>query len=162
MYRILGIDPGSVCTGYGIIDGDGDEFTYVTSGAIAPVRGTARNERLKEIFIALQRLIEQHAPTHFAIEEVFYSKNVKSALVLGEARGAAVLAASLAGLPVHEYSPKAVKQAITGHGAAQKTQVSYMLCKVLNLAEAPDSMDESDALAIALCHAFRQREWSSV
>jgi len=160
MYKILGVDPGSVCTGYGVISGDGDDIEYVDSGVIALPRGSVRHERLKEIFLALNRLLSEHSPTHFAIEEVFYSKNVKSALVLGEARGAAVLAASLAGIPVFEYSPKAIKQAVTGMGAAQKTQVCYMLGKLLRLDREPSSMDESDALAVAVCHAFRYREWS--
>jgi crossover junction endodeoxyribonuclease RuvC len=162
MFKILGVDPGSVCTGFGIISGAGDDIEYVDSGVIAPPRGAARHERLVEIFVGMNRLLEVHSPTHFAIEEVFYSKNAKSALVLGEARGAAVLAAGLAGIPVFEYSPKAVKQAVTGSGAAQKSQVSYMLGKLLHLAEVPASMDESDALAVAVCHAFRHREWSSI
>jgi crossover junction endodeoxyribonuclease RuvC len=162
MFKILGVDPGSACTGFGIISGDGDDIEYVDSGVISPPRGSARHERLKEIFSGLNALLEHHSPTHFAIEEVFYSKNVKSAMVLGEARGAAVLAASLAGVPVFEYSPRAIKQAITGQGAAQKSQVSYMLSKLLHLAQAPASLDESDALAVAVCHAFRHREWSSV
>lgn len=162
MFKILGVDPGSVCTGFGIVSGEGDDIEYVDSGVISPRRDSDRHERLKEIFLALQRLLSDHSPTHFAIEEVFYSKNVKSALVLGEARGAAVLAAGLAGIPVFEYSPKAIKQAITGQGAAQKAQVNYMLGKLLRLAEPPASMDESDALAVAVCHAFRHREWSTL
>lgn len=161
MNKILGVDPGSICTGYGIIRADGDRIEYVDSGVISTARGASRRERLTEIFTALGRLIERHSPTHFAIEEVFYSKNVKSALVLGEARGAAVLAASMAGIPVFDYSTRAIKLAVTGQGAAQKAQVNYMLGKLLNLAEAPESMDESDALAAAVCHAFRHREWSS-
>jgi crossover junction endodeoxyribonuclease RuvC len=158
MFKILGVDPGSVCTGFGIILADGDNIEYVDSGVISAPRGATRHERLKEIFTSLSRLLEEHSPTHFAIEEVFYSKNVKSALVLGEARGAAVLAASLAGVPVFDYSTRAIKLAVTGQGAAQKTQVNYMLSKLLNLSEAPESMDESDALAAAVCHAFRHRE----
>jgi len=162
MYRILGVDPGSVCTGFGIITGEGDHFHYLTSGTISPKRSDDRFQRLKTIFVEVDRVIKAHSPTHFAIEDVFYSKNAKSSLVLGEARGAAILAATLSGLPVFEYSPREVKQSVTGQGAADKSQVSYMLGTILRLAEVPDSNDESDALAVAICHAFKNRVWSTI
>ncbi len=161
MYRILGVDPGSTCTGFGIIAGEGDDFHYVASGAIVPSRQEARYVKLRSIFLRIEKLIEEHTPTHFAIEEVFYSNNARSSLVLGEARGAAILAASLAGLPVFEYSAREVKQSVTGHGAADKSQVGYMLGKILQMEQVPASTDESDALAVAICHAFREREWST-
>jgi crossover junction endodeoxyribonuclease RuvC len=160
MYRILGVDPGSNCTGYGLVGGDGDDVRYVSSGAIVAPRAATRYERLRGIYAGIERVIREFEPTHFAIEDVFYSKNPKSALVLGEARGAAILAAALAGLPIFEYSAREVKLSVTGNGAADKSQVSYMLGKILRLPEVPERADESDAIAIAMCHAFKRREWS--
>ncbi|NIM20754.1 MAG: crossover junction endodeoxyribonuclease RuvC [Candidatus Latescibacteria bacterium] len=159
MYTILGVDPGSATTGYGIIKEEEDNIEYIASGVIAMGRNICRYERIKVIFLDLSRIVESFSPTHFAIEDVFYSKNPKSALVLGEARGAAILAASIANVPIHEYSPREVKQAVTGSGAAHKSQVSFMLKKLLGLSEPPANTDESDALAVAICHAFRRREW---
>lgn len=162
MYRILGVDPGSAFTGYGLVAGGGNEFSYVASGVIKLPRKASRYEKLRAIFEELTGVIEKHAPTHFAIEEVFYSKNPRSALVLGEARGAALLSAAMAGLSIHEYSAREVKLAVTGNGAAHKSQVSFMLGKILGLVPPPESEDESDALAIAMCHAFKNREWTAV
>jgi crossover junction endodeoxyribonuclease RuvC len=159
MTVIMGVDPGSACTGYGIVKTDGIEVTYIASGVIELNAKTARYEKLCEIHRGIGAVIRQHHPAHFAIEEVFYSRNAKSALTLGEARGAAILAASLCGLPVYEYSAREVKQSVTGNGAAHKSQVSFMLTKLLRLAAAPDVTDESDALAIAVCHAFKNRDW---
>jgi crossover junction endodeoxyribonuclease RuvC len=159
-FRILGVDPGSKCTGYGLVGGSGDEVQYVTSGTIQSPRTATRYDRLRAIYAGIERVIREFEPTHFAIEDVFYSKNAKSALVLGEARGVAILAATLAGLPVFEYSPRAVKQSVTGNGAADKSQVSYMLGRILHLPSLPERADESDAIAIAMCHAFKRREWS--
>jgi len=159
-YCILGVDPGSNCTGYGLVRGTGDDVHYVSSGTIAAARATSRHERLREIFSGIERVIREYQPTHFAIEDVFYSKNPRSALVLGEARGAAILAAAMAGIPVFEYSAREVKQSVTGNGAADKSQVSYMMGKILGLSELPERADESDAIAIAMCHAFKRREWS--
>jgi crossover junction endodeoxyribonuclease RuvC len=160
MFKILGVDPGSLCTGFGIIAGEGDDFHYVTSGTIVPGKNVQRYEKLKEIYKQVERVIVEQSPTHFAIENVFYSKNAKSSLVLGEARGVAILAAALAGLPVFEYSAREVKQSVTGRGEADKSQVSFMLGEILDLKETPQSNDESDALAVAICHAFKNREWS--
>jgi crossover junction endodeoxyribonuclease RuvC len=159
-YRILGVDPGSTCTGYGLIRGAGDEVVYLASGTIQPPRNATRYQRLRAIYAGIERVIREFEPTHFAIEDVFYSKNPRSALVLGEARGVAILAASLAGIPIFEYSAREVKQSVTGNGAADKSQVSYMLGKMLGLAELPERADESDAIAIAMCHAFKRRDWS--
>ncbi|MCI0451528.1 MAG: crossover junction endodeoxyribonuclease RuvC [Candidatus Latescibacteria bacterium] len=159
MYRILGVDPGSNCTGYGLVTGNGDSVSYVSSGTIAPSRSQSRYERLREIYAGIERVIRELEPTHFAIEDVFYSKNPRSTLVLGEARGAAILAATLAGIPVFEYSAREVKQSVTGNGAADKSQVSYMLAKLLGLSPTPKRMDETDAIAIAICHAFKRRDW---
>ncbi len=160
MCTILGVDPGSTCTGYGIVKMEKGELTYIASGVVTAGRELNRYERIKEIFLEVGRIIKDFSPTHFAIEEVFHSKNTKSALILGEARGAAVLAASISELPIYEYSPTEVKQAITGYGAAHKSQVGFMLGKILGLPEPPANSDESDALGVAVCHAFREREWS--
>jgi crossover junction endodeoxyribonuclease RuvC len=159
-YCILGVDPGSNVTGYGLVRGTGDDVQYLSSGTIQAARATTRHDRLREIFAGIERVIREYAPTHVAIEDVFYSKNPRSALVLGEARGAAILAATLAGIPVFEYSAREVKQSVTGNGAADKSQVSYMLGKILGLAELPARADESDAIAIAMCHAFKRRDWT--
>ncbi len=160
MYRILGIDPGSACTGFGIVAGEGDRFLYVASGSISLKKSADRFEKLKTIFLRVAQIIKEHEPTHFAIEDVFYSKNARSSLILGEARGAAILAATLANLPVFEYSAREVKQSVTGFGAADKSQVTYMLGKILVLERPPENNDESDALAVAICHAFKNRQWS--
>jgi crossover junction endodeoxyribonuclease RuvC len=132
----------------------------VTSGTIVPGKNAQRYEKLKEIYKQVEQVIAEQSPTHFAIENVFYSKNAKSSLVLGEARGVAILAATLAGLPVFEYSAREVKQSVTGRGEADKSQVNFMLGRILDLKETPRSNDESDALAVAICHAFKNREWS--
>lgn len=160
--RILGVDPGSACTGYGVIESDGRAISYVGSGAITTPPSASREEKLRRIFQEVADVIRRYEPTHFAIEDVFYSKNARSMLVLGEARGAAILAAALASLSVFEYSAREVKQSVTGNGAAHKTQVSFMLGKLLSLTPLPESADESDALAVAVCHAFKNPEWSPV
>jgi len=162
VFRILGVDPGSTCTGYGVIAGVGNEFSYVGSGTIKLPSKATRYEKLREIFVGVGKVIEEYAPTHFAIEEVFYNKNPKTTLVLGEARGAAILAAAVVNLPVFEYSAREVKQSVTGNGAAHKSQVNFMLGKLLGLAPPPADADESDAIAVAVCHAFKNREWTAV
>jgi crossover junction endodeoxyribonuclease RuvC len=162
MFRILGVDPGSSATGYGIVAAQGSEFSYVTSGVIKLPRKASRYEKLRTIFTELTAVVEAHRPTHFVIEEVFYSKNPRSALVLGEVRGVAILAAAMSGLPIDEYSAREVKQSVTGNGAAHKSQINFMLGKLLCLSPPPESEDESDALAVAVCHAFKNREWTPV
>jgi crossover junction endodeoxyribonuclease RuvC len=162
MVTILGVDPGSACTGWGVVCGDGKEFHYVASGSIKLSRNDPRHEKLRSIHVEIGRVIREYSPTHFAIEAVFFNKNPKSTMILGEARGAAILAAALAGVPVHEYSAREVKQSVTGNGAADKSQVNFMLGKLLRLAPPPENRDESDALAVAVCHAFKNTEWSIV
>lgn len=159
---ILGVDPGSACTGWGVVSIDRVGLRYVASGAIKTPRNASRYEKLRMIHLEMERVIREYSPTYFAIEEVFYSKNPKSTMVLGEARGAAILAATLADVPVSEYSTRAVKQSVTGNGAAQKRQVNFMLGKLLCLAKPPESPDESDALALAVCHAFKHGQRSLV
>ncbi|MGD2129173.1 MAG: crossover junction endodeoxyribonuclease RuvC [Lysobacterales bacterium] len=153
--RILGIDPGSRTTGYGIIEVDGDRISAVHHGVIK-TGGGEFPERLGVIFAALKELIDEHRPSEVAVETVFVSHNVQSALKLGQARGAAVCAAISMGLPVSEYSPRSVKQAIVGRGGADKVQVQHMVSVLLRLAENPLE-DAADALAVALCHQHTQQ-----
>jgi crossover junction endodeoxyribonuclease RuvC len=153
--RILGIDPGSRFTGFGIIDVDGDRATLVRQGVIRTGSGEF-TERLGVIFAELRELIQEHSPAEVAVETVFLSHNAASALKLGQARGAAVCAAISMGLPVSEYSPRSVKQAIVGRGGADKVQVQHMVCVLLQLPETP-AEDAADALAVALCHQHTQQ-----
>jgi crossover junction endodeoxyribonuclease RuvC len=153
MQRILGIDPGSRITGYGVIERAGSEARYVTSGTIR-TEGRAFPERLKTIFEQLSTLLEQYQPQQAVIEQVFMHRNAASALKLGQARGAAICACVVAGLPVAEYSPSEVKQAIVGNGGAGKEQVRFMIAMLLKL-NGRLQIDASDALALALCHSHR-------
>lgn len=155
MTRILGIDPGSRLTGYGIIETSGRHCTYIASGC---VRVAANNipEKLEQIFEGLTSIIEQYHPEQVAIEMVFMAQNPDSALKLGHARGAAIVAAVRYHLPVSEYSARQVKQAVVGKGAADKLQVQHMVKRLLNLPASPQA-DAADALAVALCHAHTQQ-----
>lgn len=154
MNRILGIDPGSQITGFGIIDSDGRDSRCVEFGAIR-VKADTLPEKLGLIFREISHVIEVWQPAQMAIEEVFMSRSAASALKLGQARGAAICAGIIAGLPVAEYSARQVKQAVVGTGAADKTQVQHMVRMLLNLSEAPQA-DAADALAIALSHAHTE------
>ena len=155
MTRILGIDPGSRFTGYGIIEVRGDNATEVQSGVIKAGTGEFP-ERLGIIFRGIRDLIVAYRPTEVAVENVFVSKNASSALKLGQARGAAISAAICENLKVAEYSPRSVKQAIVGKGSADKVQVQHMVCVLLQLKETP-AEDAADALAVALCHQHTQQ-----
>lgn len=150
MTRILGIDPGSITTGFGVLDIDGRNTAYVTSGCIRS-EGDNLAEKLKSIFIYVNEVIDQHQPDELAIEKVFMARNADSAFKLGQARGVAICAASLASLPVHEYAATQVKQSIVGRGRASKDQIQHMVKALLNLPGDPQA-DAADALAIALCH----------
>ena len=153
--RILGIDPGSRFTGYGIIDVRGDRATAVHFGVIKA--GTVVfPERLGIIFRGIRDLVIEYRPTEVAVENVFVSKNASSALKLGQARGAAICAAICEELAVAEYSPRSVKQAIVGKGSADKVQVQHMVCVLLQLRDTPQE-DAADALAVALCHQHTQQ-----
>jgi crossover junction endodeoxyribonuclease RuvC len=154
MIRILGIDPGSVRTGVGLVDADATgRAQHVHHDMIALGDAGEFPLRLKRILDALGALIEQWRPDEVAIERVFMAKNADSALKLGQARGAAICAAVLRDLPVHEYSPMQVKQSVVGRGAAEKPQVQHMVGVLLNLQGAPLQADAADALAIAITHA---------
>jgi crossover junction endodeoxyribonuclease RuvC len=148
--RIIGIDPGSRTTGYGIIDYVDRRVIHVASGCIHTSQG-ALPERLKEIFTGVEELLRIYQPSELAIEKVFVQKNVDSALKLGQARGAAICAAVTREISVAEYSPNQIKQAVVGKGHAAKEQVQHMITILLKLAEPPTS-DAADALACALCH----------
>ncbi|WP_421851924.1 crossover junction endodeoxyribonuclease RuvC [Marinomonas sp.] len=149
--RILAIDPGSRITGFGIVDVINGKSVYVNSGCIR-LPDEALSVRLKYIFQNVSALLEEYRPNEFAIEEVFLAKNANSALKLGQARGAAIVAASLQELEVHEYAARRVKQSVVGNGNADKAQVQMMVQLLLNLTTKPQA-DAADALAIALCHA---------
>ncbi|PPD04483.1 MAG: crossover junction endodeoxyribonuclease RuvC [Methylobacter sp.] len=155
MARILGIDPGSRITGYGIIDETAVGYRYVTSGSIR-VASEHFPDRLKQIFDGVQKIVEQYQPELMAIEQVFMHKNADSALKLGQARGAAICAVQAAGLPVYEYSAKQVKQALTGKGNAEKGQVQHMVKILLNI-QGELQIDASDALAICVCYSHLQQ-----
>jgi len=155
MTRILGIDPGSRVTGYGIIDLSGQRLSYVASGCIR-TRGDAIAERLGIIFAGVNEIINAYTPDEMAIERVFMSKNADSALKLGQARGAAICAGVQGGVPVDEYAAREVKQAVVGKGGASKEQVQHMICVLLSLQGKPPQ-DAADALGVALCHGH-QRE----
>ena len=149
---IIGIDPGLVNTGYGIISIKNEIPSLIDFGIIAPNTKDSVPERIFTIFTDVCCLIEKYNPNIFSIEDVFYSRNFKSAMLLGQARGAAILAASKYKISIFEYSAKKVKQSITGNGNADKTQVQYMVSKILNLKNNSIPLDASDALAIGMCH----------
>jgi crossover junction endodeoxyribonuclease RuvC len=149
--RIIGIDPGSRCTGFGVIDSDGLRHNYVASGHIR-ITGDELADRLGMIFHEIGRLIAQWQPQTMGIEQVFVNKNVDSALKLGQARGAAICAGVNAQLAVGEYTPRAIKKAVVGNGSADKAQMQQMMKILLKLDFVPQS-DEADGLAIAVCHA---------
>lgn len=151
MVRILGIDPGSVTTGFAVIDADKGRLTHVASGCIAAGSGEFP-ARLRTIFDGISAVVEEHRPSEVAVEKVFVARNAQSALKLGQARGAAICGAVQAALPVAEYSPTEIKQAVVGRGAAGKEQVQHMVGVLLSLRGALQS-DEADALAVAICHA---------
>jgi crossover junction endodeoxyribonuclease RuvC len=152
--RILGLDPGSRVTGFGVIECRGPDYKHVAHGCIA-VAGLELADRLRRIFEALTALITEHGPGEIAVERVFVNRNVDSALKLGQARGAA-LCAIPQGVPVFEYAPRAIKLALVGSGAAEKVQVAHMIKTLLQLNEKIPP-DASDALAIAVCHAHTRR-----
>ena len=153
--RVLGLDPGSQRTGYGIIDCRGSAERHVASGCVDVV-GHDMVERLQRIYAAVIALVAEHRPDSVAIERVFVHRNPDSALKLGQARGVALCAAASLGASVHEYAPRAIKMAVTGYGAAAKPQVAQMV-RTLLLLETRLAADAADALAAALCHAQTRR-----
>lgn len=152
--RILGVDPGSRATGYGVIEHRGGAARLLECGVIRPPPEAGLTRRLVDIHLGLLELIDRHSPECVAVEGIFTGHNARSAMLLGHARGVAVLAAALRDLPVHEYAPAEVKKAVVGTGRATKTQVGFMVCQHLALADVPRPSDAADGCAIALCHFF--------
>lgn len=155
MTRILGIDPGSRITGYGIIEDSSHGYRYIASGSIR-VSADYFPDRLKQIFDGIVEIVDLYQPEQMAIEQVFMHKNADSALKLGQARGAAICAVQVTGLPVYEYAARQVKQALVGKGSAEKLQVQHMVKILLNL-QGELQIDASDALGLSLCHAHYQQ-----
>jgi crossover junction endodeoxyribonuclease RuvC len=157
--RILGIDPGSGSTGYGIIDTDGSQHRAILYGVIKTNSKRPFHERLLKIHSDLAEILSREKADIMAVEEVFHATNVQSALRLGHARGVALLVAAQHGLDVCEYSPLEIKNAVVGYGRAEKTQVQAMVRLLLNLPEIPSPNDAADALAVAICHAHRMKNY---
>ena len=150
--RVLGIDPGTQRTGWGVVERRGTRMHHHGHGTIAPRRDAPLEDRLLAIFEGLVGVIDEYRPGSVAVEDVFHGRHARSALRLGHARGAALVSAARAGLSVHAYPPARVKRVITGYGAADKAQVAKMIAAFLGLTELPGA-DAADALAIAMCHA---------
>jgi crossover junction endodeoxyribonuclease RuvC len=157
---ILGIDPGTVVMGYGLIQVQSDHTRLIEMGVLKLSKYKDPYERLQHIHEKVAVIIRQYHPHYFAIEAPFYGKNVQSMLKLGRAQGVAIATAMQAGVPVSEYSPKKIKQAVTGNGNAAKEQVWQMLQRILLFEEKPAYFDATDALAVALCHHFQSRHLS--
>ena len=150
--RILGIDPGTVALGYGVVDEDGGEITQVAYEALTADPGAPMPERLHAIYTGLLDVIDRYRPAEAAIEEPFVAKNARSALAVGQAIGVATIAAMERGVPIYHYTPNRVKQAVTSYGHSGKQQVADMVCILLNLPSPPQPADAADALAVAICH----------
>jgi crossover junction endodeoxyribonuclease RuvC len=156
----LGVDPGSARTGFGVIDSQSGVLRHVAHGVVQADSSRPLPHRLQRIHHRILELLEFHRPASVAVEAIFHARNAKSSLILGHARGVILLACVDAGLDVHEYSPRQVKQALTGYGQADKEQIRFMVRSLLGLQESPP-LDASDALAVAVCHAHCEtgRRW---
>lgn len=155
---ILGIDPGTAITGYGVVgETDRGDFELLACGVIRTEAGEEMHLRLLEIFRDLKALIAEFRPDEMAVEKLFFGRNVTTAITVGQARGAALLAAAEQGLTIAEYTPAEVKQAITGYGSADKRQIQEMVQRILNLPHPPHPDDAADGVAIAVCHLQRSR-----
>lgn len=150
--RVIGVDPGLTITGFGILDYKGGQIRTVAFGTIKPPAKESLPNRLEYLNSHMTELLEKFEPNAFAIEDTFFSQNVKSALLLGQARGVLLLAAASKGIPSMDYAPRKVKQSVVGNGAADKIQVQYMVQQILKMDEPPKPLDVSDALAVGLCH----------
>ncbi len=150
-FRVLGIDPGSHVTGYGVVTKARSGLCHVIHGEIRPEKGALLTSCLETIYDSIREVIRQSAPDALAIEDIFYGKNVKSLIRQGQVRGVAILAGKQGGIPVYEYSPLEIKKAIVGYGRAEKAQVQTMAKAILRLPELPPP-DAADALAVAICH----------
>lgn len=149
---VLGIDPGSHVTGYGVVRAIGSKLEAIDYGCIKTRSTDLPSQRYKQIYEGLNLVFRKLRPNEAAIESIFFCRNVRSAIKIGESRGVALLSVGHLGIPIHEYAPRRVKQAVVGYGAAQKQQVQSMVVKLLGLKEVPTPDDVTDALAIAICH----------
>jgi len=155
--RILGIDPGTITLGYGVVDEESGEITHVACGALTTPPNTPLAERLHILYLGLRDIISRYQPAEAAIEEPFVAKNARSALAVGQAIGAATVAVTEKGIPVYHYTPTQVKQAVTSYGRSGKGQVQEMVCALLGLSSPPEPADAADALAVAICHIQERR-----
>ena len=149
--RVLSIDPGIRTTGFGILDSKLNKLSLIACGTIKPRVSDSLPLRLNYLFEEVDSIINKFSPDIFSIEDMFYSKNVKTSMILGQARGAMIIAAAQANVKIYEYAPKKVKMSVCGSGSASKEQVQYMVMKILNLKEIPGSLDVSDAVAVGIC-----------
>ena len=154
---ILGIDPGIAIVGFGVVEYKGNAFSVVNYGAITTKAGMKLSDRLRDIYEDTHLLIEKYHPDAFAVEELFFNTKVKTAITVAHGRGVSILAASVQGIPIFEYTPLQVKQAVAGYGRADKAQVQRMVKSLLNLNAVPKPDDVADALAVAICHAHTAR-----
>ncbi|MEE8194171.1 MAG: crossover junction endodeoxyribonuclease RuvC [Dehalococcoidales bacterium] len=150
--RILGIDPGTVVVGYGVIDSQGDKMTLIDYNALTCRQRSPIGERLSYIYNQLSQVIARYQPDVVAVEQPFVAKNVRTALMIGKAQAAAILAAANRGIPTYEYTPAQIKRVVTNYGASSKEQVQEMVRLQLGMAEVPQPNDAADALAVAICH----------
>lgn len=154
---ILGIDPGTAICGYGLVDKQGFQYKLVDYGAVNTPAGMSLEERLVRIYDGICLLIDKFQPEEMAVEELFFNNNAKTAISVGQARGVILLAGAHKGIPLFEYTPLQVKQAIVGYGRADKKQIQYMVKTMLNMKDIPKPDDAADALAIAMCHGQSNR-----
>jgi len=155
--RILGIDPGYAIVGYGVLEYEKNKFWPVEYGAITTQAHTDFQERLKEVFVSVDEVIKRTQPEALAIEKLFFTTNQKTVIQVAQARGVILLAASMNGIPVYEYTPLQIKQSVTGYGKAIKTQVQDMTKRLLRLEKVPKPDDTADRLAVAICHGYSYR-----
>lgn len=154
---ILAIDPGTATTGFGVVEYKGNRFKIKDYGVVLTEAKLATESRLQRIYEQLNYLITIHRPDHFVVEQLFFNSNVRTAIAVGQARGVCLLVAANGGVPVAEYTPLQVKQAVVGYGRADKAQVQQMVKAILNLEKIPKPDDAADALALAICHAHSYR-----
>lgn len=150
--RILGIDPGYAIMGYGIIDMVGNHFSPVAYGAVTTDKGMEMPDRLKHLYTGLMEIIGEYDPEVASIEQLFFNTNTTTAILVGQARGVAILSCANSGLPIFEYTPLQIKQGLVGYGRAEKKQIQQMVKTILNLKTVPKPDDTADALAAAICH----------
>lgn len=160
--RILAIDPGIAITGYGLIDSSEGKVYFIDCGSINTKPDLPKEKRLYQVFNSIIKLIRMHNPDELVVEELFFNVNTRTAMSVGQARGAILVAAASCGLDVFEYTPLQVKQAVAGYGRAEKNQVQQMVKMLLNLSEAPKPDDAADALAVAICHANSKKMGSLI